>query len=90
MTIDPADLDLLRRFEPIVKFTYGELFFPTGVDGYLTECDLFVGASQRERRLLVPQGELTAEKLVSYTAPPGENLYLRLVQKPLVGLDLAR
>ncbi len=90
MTVDPADLGLLRRFEPIVKFTYGELFFPTGVDGYLAECDLFVGASQRERRLLVPQGELTAEKLVSYTAPPGENLYLRLVQKPLVGLDLAR
>ena len=39
----PADLDLLRRFEPVVKFTYGELFFPTGVEGYLAECDLFVG-----------------------------------------------
>jgi hypothetical protein len=90
VTIDAADLELLRRFEPIVKFTYGELFFPTGVDGYFAECDLFVGASERERRLLVPQGGLTAEKLVSYTAPPGENLYLRLVQKPLVGLDLAR
>ena len=90
MTIDAADLALLRRFEPIVKYTYGELFFPTGVDGYFAECDLFVGASERERRLLVPQGELTAEKLVDHTAPPGENLYLRLVQKPLVGLDLAR
>ena len=90
MTIDAADLALLRRYEPIVKYTYGELFFPTGVGGYLAECDLFVGASERERRLLVPQGELTVEKLVSYTAPPGENLYLRLVQSPLVGLDLAR
>jgi hypothetical protein len=90
VTIDAADLALLRRFEPVVKYTFGELFFPTGVDGYLAECDLFVGASERERRLLVPQGELTAEKLVGFTAPPGENLYLRLVQKPLIGRDLAR
>jgi hypothetical protein len=90
VTIDAADLALLRRFEPIVKYTQGELFFPTGVEGYLAECDLFVGASERERRLLVPQGELTAERLINYTAPPGENLYLRLVQAPLRGLDLAR
>ncbi|HEY8199564.1 MAG TPA: hypothetical protein VIF44_07295, partial [Candidatus Limnocylindrales bacterium] len=90
MTIDAADLALLRRFEPIVKYTYGELFFPTGVEGYFAECDLFVGASERERRLLVPQGSLTVDRLVSHTAPPGENLYLRLVQAPLTGLDLGR
>ena len=90
MTISPEDLALLRRFEPIVKYTQGELFFPTGVEPYFAACDLFVGASERERRLLVSQGELTIEKLVGYTAPPGENLYLRLVQRPLVGLDLAR
>ena len=46
--------------------------------------------SERERRLLVPQGALTVDKLVSYTAPPGENLYLRLVQAPLTGFDLGR
>jgi hypothetical protein len=90
VTLAAGDLALLRRFEPIVKYTQGELFFPTGVDGYLAECDLFVGVSERERRLLVPQGELTVAKLISYTAPPGENLYLRLVQAPLTGLDLAR
>ncbi len=48
VTIDAADLALLRRFEPIVKYTYGELFFPTGVEGYFAECDLFVGC-QRAR-----------------------------------------
>jgi hypothetical protein len=90
VTLAAGDLALLRRFEPIVKYTQGELFFPTGVEGYFAECDLFVGASERERRVLVPQGELTAERLVSFTAPPGENLYLRLVQAPLRGLDLAR
>jgi hypothetical protein len=90
VSIDAADLALLRRFEPIVKYTYGELFFPTGVEGYFAECDLFVGASERERRLLVPQGSLTVDRLVSHIAPPGENLYLRLVQAPLTGLDLGR
>ena len=68
MTIDAADLALLRRFEPIVRYTQGELFFPTGVEGYLAECDLFVGgATERERRLLVPQGELTTERLDQLT-----------------------
>ena len=38
-----SDLELLRAFEPIVRYTRGELFFPTGVEGYLAECDLLVG-----------------------------------------------
>ena len=37
------DLALLRAFEPIVRYNEGELFFPTGVEGYLAECDLLVG-----------------------------------------------
>ena len=57
---------------------------------YIPECDLFVGRSERERRLLVPYGELTEERLVSYTAPPGETLSMRLAQDQLSGLDLAR
>ena len=57
---------------------------------YIPECDLFVGRSERERRLLVPYGELTEERLVSFTAPPGETLSMRLAQKQLTGLDLAR
>jgi hypothetical protein len=90
MSASAEDLALLRRFEPVVRYTKGELFFPTGVDGYFAECDLFVGASQRDRRQLVPHGQLDAEKLIGRTVPPGENLYLRLVQAPLTGLDLAR
>ncbi len=90
MTEPLSDLDLLRAFEPVVRYTNGELFFPTGVEHYLAECDLLVGPSERERRVLVPQGELTPASLAAFVAPPGESLYLRLVQKPLNGLELRR
>ena len=85
-----SDLELLRAFEPIVRYTRGELFFPTGVEGYLAECDLLVGASERESRVLVPQGQLTPATLATFIAPPGESLYLRLVQRPLSNLELRR
>ena len=29
-----SDLDLLRAYEPIVRYTDGELFYPAGVEGY--------------------------------------------------------
>ncbi len=85
-----SDLELLRAYEPAVRYTQGELFFPAAVDSYIPECDLFVGRSERDRRLLVPFGELTEERLVSFVAPPGETLSMRLGQKPLSGLELAR
>ena len=85
-----ADLALLRAFEPIVRYNRGELFYPTAVEGYLAECDLLVGTSEDDARVLLPQGEVTAAALARHTPPPGESLYLRLVQKPLGGVELAR
>ncbi len=84
------DLELLRAYEPILRYTQGELFFPTAVEPYLAECDLWVGRSDRERRLLVPRGELTPDRLAEFVPPPGESLFLRLVQEPLGGPDVAR
>jgi len=90
MSGPPADLELLRAYEPIVRYTNGELFFPAGVEGYLAECDLLVGTSEDDARVLVPQGQLTTETLASFDAPVGESLYLRLVQQPLSGVELRR
>jgi hypothetical protein len=85
-----TDLDLLRRYEPVVRFNRGELFFPTHVDRYLAECDLLLGSSEREREVLVPVGGLTTDRLAEAVAPPGQTLYLRLVQRPMPPLELAR
>ena len=84
------DLDLLRAFEPVVRYNDGELFFPTDVEAYLAACDLLVGSSERDREIIVPVGELTAAKLAEMRAPPGQTLYLRLVQRPLAPIELAR
>ena len=85
-----TDLTLLRAYEPVVRYNKGELFFPTNVEGYLRECDLLVGSSERDREVIVPVGELTPDRLATAVARPGDTLYLRLVQRPMAPLELAR
>src|SRR3954469_4098518 len=85
-----ADIALLKRYEPIVRYNQGELFFPTAVEGYLAECDLLMGRNQRDQEVVVPRGEVSTEVIGNYIAQPGKSLYLRLVQKPLNGFELAR
>ncbi len=87
MSTDP---ELLRAYEPIIRYTHGELFFPAAVEPYLAACDLLVGSTEGQTNLLVPNGELDAATLARQTAPPGNTLFLRLVQEPLGGLALAR
>jgi hypothetical protein len=85
-----TDLALLQAYEPIVRYTKGELFYPTAVEGYVAECDLLVGTSEEDARILVPYGELTTTALADLEAPVGQSLYLRLVQRPLNSLELRR
>jgi hypothetical protein len=87
---EPADIALLKRFEPIVRYNHGELFFPTAVNGYLAECDMLMGRSQRDQVVVVERGGLSVDNVGDHVAEPGKSLYLRLVQKPLNGFDLAR
>ncbi|HSS36247.1 MAG TPA: hypothetical protein VLR93_08220 [Patescibacteria group bacterium] len=85
-----TDLELLRAYEPVIRYTAGELFFPTAVEPYVAECDLLVGSQEGHARLLASHGELDTSILATQTAPPGETLYLRLVQEPLGGFALAQ
>jgi hypothetical protein len=85
------DLELLRRFEPIVRYTQGELFFPMSAVPYIAECELWAGTSERDSTLLVPLVALTADSLPSFAgASPGKRQFLRFVQRPLNGADLTR
>ncbi len=87
----PDDLDLLRRFEPIIRYTRGEYFFPMAVDPYIAECDLWAGSPNGERTMLVPRGELSVQTLPLWQARvPDQAQFLRFVQEPLSGIDLAR
>lgn len=57
------DRALLRRFEPIIRYTRGEQFFPMNVEMYLSACSLWMQRPGEDAICLVPQGELTAETL---------------------------
>ena len=57
-----VDLELLRRHEPIVRYTLGETFFPLEVGTYLAHATLW----ERERvagHALAQPGELNAVRL---------------------------
>ena len=54
---------LLRRFEPVIRFTKGEWFYPMDVEPYVRSCSLWVQRPDKEAVCVVPQGKLTLETL---------------------------
>lgn len=78
-----ADRALLRRFEPIIKYTQGEQFFPMHVEDYVRECSLWSQRPNQGPVCLVPEGKLTLERL-SATAPSEFEAvhFLRYIEPP--------
>ena len=68
------DLRLLRRYEPVLRFTEGELFLPMPVEDYLERCSLWRSGSRRGRRRagaserFCAPGELTPSRLAQMSA----------------------
>src|SRR3954470_22169147 len=60
-------LTLVRRFEPVLRFTSGELFFPMPVDDYLASAALWAsGPSGRGGATrLLDHGQLDAYRLAA-------------------------
>ncbi len=84
------DLRLLRRYEPVLRFTRGELFLPMAVPDYLATCSLWRSAGPRRNRRrgaaerLRGPGELTPAGLAEAgAAAQGRDLSLRFVERPL-------
>jgi hypothetical protein len=74
------DLALLRRYEPIVRYTKGEPFFPGDVHRYLAECSLCAHFPDGRDVELLPEGALDEAILVDPRELPfGTVLYLKLV-----------
>ncbi|HEX2912364.1 MAG TPA: hypothetical protein VH186_16260 [Chloroflexia bacterium] len=82
------DFILLREYEPVIRYTRGELFFPMAVDPYLKQASLWLRKPNGRRQLLVAEGELDTRKLAQFKdVLKGHTLYLRLVEKPLDALS---
>lgn len=91
--IEPTlnDLQLLRAYEPVVQYTYGELFFPCAVEQYVAKCSLWLRRPDGKAEQLVARGELTIECLAEHPpAAPDEKLFLRFVEEPLEGRAFSR
>ena len=55
--------ELLRRFEPVIRFTKGEWFYPMDCEPYVDACSLWVARPNEDAVCVVPAGELTLERL---------------------------
>lgn len=88
--LSESDLALLRRYEPVARYTRGEHFLPIQVECYIQQCSLWVQRPNRPPELLVPSGELTIEKLIEPRQNEfGSVYYMRLID-PLELLDLTK
>lgn len=78
------DLDLLRRFEPVVRYSQGEMFFPCAVDGYLQRCSLWERDAKGNTIKLIDYGQVTPERLAEFDHHVrGAELFLRFTDEPL-------
>jgi hypothetical protein len=86
-----ADMQLLRMYEPVVKYSEGELFFPMAVDPYVAACSLWQMDANRRRQEIVPAGALTVDRLFAQPEPPpGHTQYLRFQKEPLTPFEYGR
>jgi hypothetical protein len=88
------DLWLLRRYEPVLRLTKGELFLPMPVESYLRDCSLWrrglseTGSSGRGTRhpaasQICAPGEITPARLAEVGTASGDGLWLRFVADSL-------
>ncbi|HVM70173.1 MAG TPA: hypothetical protein VMT91_00325 [Anaerolineales bacterium] len=76
-----SDLELLRTFEPVVYYTKGEQVYPAAVEPYIQECSLWEHLPDGTEQLLVPQGQMSMDKLVApRPAAFGSIRYLRFIE----------
>ena len=63
MKADRAATALLKRFEPVIRSTSGDRFYPMDVEPYVRACSLWVQKSGEEAVCVVPDGKLSLDRL---------------------------
>ncbi len=80
----PDALELLQRFEPVIKYNQGELFYPMSVADYVADSALYEAVPKGEPRPVAARGELDLARLAEMGRDlVGKKLYLQHVQQPL-------
>ena len=85
------DLELLRRYEPVIRYTQGEMFFPCSVRGYLAHCSLWRRPRGDQPSMIRPPGSVTQDVLANHDLDGQANeLFLRFVEEPLDPISYQR
>jgi hypothetical protein len=79
------DFDLLRKYEPVLRFARSERFFPMAVEPYLERCTVHASGPQGVAELLWHLNEPVTEKIGKLHS--GE-YYLRFINDPLIDSDM--
>ena len=86
---DSARLALLRRFEPVLRHTQGEHFFPMDAEAYIRASSLWLYRRHEGPRQIVAPNELTPAMLArAYDDAPGDTRYLQFTE-PLKATEMA-
>ena len=83
------DMALLRRFEPVIRFTRGEKFFPMNVEPYVRRAGLWEKQPGQEPICLIPRGELTLDHLAQPHSNKTDIAYYLKFTEPLTIAELA-
>ena len=78
---------LLRRFEPVVRSTKGDKFYPMDVEPYVRACSLWVQRPGEEAVCVVPQGKLDLDTLAQQPLDEAGAVHFLMFTDPR---DLAR
>ena len=79
-----ADLDLLEKYEPVLRFAKSERFFPMAVEPYLERCAIFPNGPQGVVESLTHLHEPMVKRLGKLNSG---QFYLRFINKPLNDSD---
>ncbi len=84
------EVALLRRYEPVIRFSRGEQFYPMDAEAYIRQAQLCVLRVNELPTTLIERGELTGEILGHIRLDdPGSIYYLQFVE-PLAQADVQR
>ncbi|CAN5765069.1 hypothetical protein BH10CHL1_BH10CHL1_40860 [soil metagenome] len=84
-----TDLELLRRFEPILRFTRGEPFFPMDIEPYVRVSSLWAQRPDEPAQRLVNKGELTLERLATPYPDEFGTIHFLKAAEPLLPTEMA-
>ncbi len=79
------DSDLLKKYEPVLRFAKSERFFPMAVEPYLEKCTIFPSGPQGVVGLLSHPNEPLVTRLGKLESP---EYFLRFINDPLIDSDV--